>query len=128
MGKKDKASLITVFAVAVGFVVAQGFSMLFEHLIKRRKYNAETENIELKNKITKNITYGQLKKDNKLKNIGNSLRVYQQIVVLEEEIKKDQDPESRNRRIEMLERIREAFKEDQEKEETTKKLTEVRKK
>jgi len=76
----------------------------------------------LKNKITKEITYGQLKKSNKFKNISNSLQIYQQIVVLEEEIKKDQDSESRNRRLEMLEGIRKIFKEEQKKEEETKKL------
>lgn len=104
------------------FGVVQVFLIAFEHWVKKRKYNAETKNIEWKNKITKEITYGQLKKDNKFKNIGNTLKIYQQIVVLEEEIKKEQDPESRNRRLEMLEKIRKTFKEDQEKEEGTKKL------
>ena len=123
VSEKDKASLTFALVVASIIGVTQIFSIAFEHLIKRRKYNAESENIELKNKITKEITYGQLKKDNKFKNIGNSLKIYQQIVVLEEEIKKDRDPENRNQRLETLEKIKKIFTEEQKKEEKIKKLT-----
>ena len=110
---------LMAFVFFAGLMVVE---KMVEYWFKKRKYSAESENIELKNKITKEITYGQLKKSNKFKNISNSLQIYQQIVVLEEEIKKDQDPESRNRRLEMLEGIRKIFKEEQKKEEETKKL------
>jgi hypothetical protein len=113
---------ILLLILLCAFGVVQIFLIAFEHWIKKRKYSAESENIELKNKITKEITYEQLEKSNKFKNISNSLQIYQQIVVLEEEIKKDQDPESRKRRLEMLEGIRKIFKEEQNREEKTKKL------
>ena len=107
------------FVFVLGIIAVE---KVIEYWLYKRKHEAEAENIELKNKITKEITYGQLKKSNKFKNISNSLQIYQQIVVLEEEIKKDQDSESRNRRLEMLEGIRKIFKEEQKKEEETKKL------
>ena len=116
---KDLAIFGIIFAFVSGVLVVE---KAVEYWFNKRKYSAESENIELKNKITKEITYGQLKKNAKFKNISNSLQIYQQIVVLEEEIKKDQDPESRNRRLEMLEGIRKIFKEEQKKEEETKKL------
>jgi len=73
---------------------------------------AETESIKLKNKITKEITYDQLQKENKQKDIKSKLEIFQRLVKLEEEIKsKENKTASDQKKLESLEMIKKEFKE-----------------
>ncbi|CAG8467285.1 388_t:CDS:2 [Gigaspora margarita] len=75
----------------------------------KRRFDAQCEEVELKNKITKDITYDQLQKDNKRKNILGNIDLYQKISVLEDEFEKEQNPETRRRRLALLAKLEEAF-------------------
>jgi hypothetical protein len=89
--------------------LAQPISIWLEHHLKKSKYKAETEEIKLKNKITKDITYHQLRKDNKRKNISGSIKIFREIATLEDEFEKEENPENRRRRLELLARIERSF-------------------
>ncbi|CAG8822750.1 23836_t:CDS:1, partial [Racocetra persica] len=89
--------------------LAPTITVWIEHRLKKRKYNAETKEVELKNKITQDITYEQLKKDNLRKNISGSVKLFREISNLEDELEKEQNPETRRRRLELLAKLEKAF-------------------
>jgi len=85
---------------------------LFNYFLNKKKVQAETESIKLKNKITKEITYDQLQKENKQKDIKSKLEIFQRLVKLEEEIKnKENKTASDQKKLESLEMIKKEFKE-----------------
>lgn len=86
---------------------------LIDIYAKKRKSTAEAVNIELKNKIIKDITYNQLKSENKQKDIKNKLEVFQKLVKLEEEIrdKKIITAGDKEKKLQSLEMIKKEFKE-----------------
>lgn len=85
--------------------------MLLGYFVEKEKIKAETEKIKLENKITKEITYSQLKSDNKHKNIKNKLEILQKLVRLEEEIKnKENLTAGDQKKLETLEMIKGEFK------------------
>ena len=85
---------------------------LINYFAYKKKVVAETKKIELQNKITKEITYDQLKSDNKHKEIKSKIEIFQGLVKLEEEIKnKENKTASDQKKLESLEMIKKEFKE-----------------
>ncbi|CAG8757526.1 15630_t:CDS:2, partial [Cetraspora pellucida] len=92
------------------------------------KVQAETEKIRLQNKITKEITYDQLKTESKQKDIKGKIDIFQRLTKLEEEIKnKENKTASDQKKLESLEMIKKEFKQSFEVEENPK-LVETEKK
>src|SRR5690349_1129193 len=84
---------------------------LFDYFLKKKKVVAETEKINLENKITKEITYEKLQKGSKHEDIKNKIEIFKQIVILEEEIKnKKKITESDQKKLDSLEMIKKEFK------------------
>ena len=84
---------------------------LINYFAYKKKIAAETENIKLKNKITKDITYDQLKTDNKHKNIKSKIEILADLNKLEAEIKsKENLTPSDHKKIESLEAIKKEFR------------------
>ncbi|CAG8468751.1 17452_t:CDS:2, partial [Racocetra fulgida] len=102
---------IMVNSLGTNFSAAEGDRGIRDILFysDKRRFDAQCEEVELKNKITKDITYDQLQKDNKRKNILGNIELYQKISVLEDEFEKEQNPEIRQRRLALLAKLEEAF-------------------
>ena len=84
---------------------------LINYFAYKKKIAAETENLKLKNKITKEITYDQLKTDNKHKNIKQKIEIFSDLNKLEAEIKnKENQTISDQKKLESLEAIKNEFK------------------
>lgn len=84
---------------------------LINYFLYKKKIAAETENIKAKTKITKEITYDQLKKENKHKDVKNKIEILEKLIVLEEEIKnKENKSASDHKKLESLEMIKKEFK------------------
>ena len=84
---------------------------LINYFAYKKKIAAETENLKLKNKITKEITYDQLKTDNKHKNIKKKIEIFSDLNKLEAEIKnKENQTISDQKKLESLEAIKNEFK------------------
>ena len=102
---------------------------LFNYFLNKKKVQAETEEIKLKNKITKEITYDQLRSESKHKDIKSKLEIFQRLTKLEEEIKtKENKSASDQKKLESLEMIKKEFKETFVKTKETPKLVEEEKK
>jgi len=98
--------------VLLGILLVPLISILLNYYFERKKLAAETEKIQLQNKITKEITYDQLKKESKQKDIKSKLEIFQRLVKLEEEIKnKENKTASDQKKLESLEMIKKEFKE-----------------
>jgi hypothetical protein len=90
---------------------------LIEYYSKKEKTKAETEEIKLKNKITKDITYEQLQKESKRKDIKGKVDIFQQLLALEEQIKSKNDKTGEDlKKLESLEMIKKEFKQSFEEE------------
>jgi len=97
--------------VLLGILLVPLISILLNYYFERKKLAAETEKIQLQNKITKEITYDQLKKESKQKDIKSKLEIFQRLVKLEEEIKnKENKTASDQKKLESLEMIKKEFK------------------
>ena len=84
---------------------------LINYFAYKKKIAAETEDLKLKNKITKEITYDQLKTDNKHKNIKQKIEIFSDLNKLEAEIKnKENQTISDQKKLESLEAIKNEFK------------------
>lgn len=81
-------------------------SMLVEHWLKKRKYDAESENVELGNQITKEITYRQLQVENRQKNFSGEIQLYRQIHNLEKELEQEEDPQKKQSLLRNLQKIK----------------------
>ena len=98
--------------VLLGILLVPLISILLNYYFERKKLAAETEKIQLQNKITKEITYDQLKKESKQKDIKSKLEIFQRLVKLEEEIKsKENKTANDQKKLESLEMIKKEFKE-----------------
>jgi hypothetical protein len=85
---------------------------LIDYYAKKKKRAAQTEEIKLKNKITKDITYDQLKKESKHKDVKNKIEILEKLVILEEEIKSKENKTAKDqKKLESLEMIKKEFKE-----------------
>ena len=93
-----------LFSVIITSIVGPMLTLWFQNRIERKKFDAQVESIELKNKIAKDIDYKQGK-------FKGNIQVFQQILNLEKEIKKEENEEIRNKRLEILDKMRESFKE-----------------
>jgi len=97
--------------VILGILLVPLLSILLNYYFERKKLAAETEKIQLQNKITKNITYQQLKKESKHKDVKNKIEILEKLIVLEEEIKsKENKTASDQKKLESLEMIKKEFK------------------
>ena len=108
------------------FIAAPILHTLIEHWLKKRKHDADSENIELKNKIIKEITYEQLQIENKRKNIGGAIQIFQQLNNLNDKLQRETHTEEGRKRLEILEKLQEELKESVDKgtKEKSKKLGE----
>jgi 23S rRNA pseudoU1915 N3-methylase RlmH len=103
--------------IVIGISIPMIVVALIEYYSKREKTKAETEEIKLKNEITKNITYEQLQKENKQKDIKGKIDILQSVIVLEEQIKSKKDKTSEDlKKLESLEMIKKEFKQSFEEE------------
>ncbi|WP_147411591.1 hypothetical protein [endosymbiont GvMRE of Glomus versiforme] len=98
--------------VIIAISIPPIFVALIDYYAKKKKRAAETEEIKLKNKITKDITYEQLQKEGKQKDIKGKIDIFQRLLTLEGEIKnkKEQSPTDK-KKLESLEIIKKEFKE-----------------
>jgi len=98
--------VLIVIAISIPVIIVA----LINYFAAKKKVAAETESIELKNKITKEITYDQLKTENKQKDIKSKLEIFQKLVKLEEEIKnRENKTASDQKKLESLEMIKKEF-------------------
>jgi len=96
-----------VIAISIPAIIVA----LINYFAYKKKIAAETENLKLKNKITKEITYDQLKTDNKHKNIKKKIEIFSDLNKLEAEIKnKENQTISDQKKLESLEAIKNEFK------------------
>ena len=118
--------LIVIIPLALVFIAAPILHTLIEHWLKKRKHDADSENIELKNKIIKEITYEQLQIENKRKNIGGAIQIFQQLNNLNDKLQRETHTEEGRKRLEILEKLQEELKESVDKgtKEKSKKLGE----
>ncbi|MCE8163000.1 MAG: hypothetical protein I3273_00425 [Candidatus Moeniiplasma glomeromycotorum] len=85
---------------------------LINYFAYKRKVRAEAENIETKTKIAKEITYDQLKTENKQKEIKGKIEILTSLTRLEEEIKnKKSQTASDQKKLAALETLKKEFKE-----------------
>ena len=97
--------------IIIGLSIAPVLVALINYFSKKKKIKAETEKINLENKITKDITYEKLQKGSKHEDIKNKIEILKQIVILEEEIKnKGKITESDQKKLDSLEMIKKEFK------------------
>ncbi|KLL04473.1 MAG: hypothetical protein MRERV_21c026 [Mycoplasmataceae bacterium RV_VA103A] len=116
--------ILIITAISVPVVIGA----LFNYFLNKKKVQAETEKIRLQNKITKEITYDQLKTESKQKDIKGKIDIFQRLTKLEEEIKnKENKTASDQKKLESLEMIKKEFKQSFEVEENPK-LVETEKK
>jgi len=100
--------VLIVIAISIPAIIVA----LINYFAYKKKIAAETKNLELKNKITKDITYDQLKKESKHKDVKNKIEILEKLVVLEEEIKsKENKTANDQKKLESLEMIKKEFKE-----------------
>jgi len=99
--------VLIVIAISIPAIIVA----LINYFAYKKKIAAETENLKLKNKITKEITYDQLKTDNKHKNIKKKIEIFSDLNKLEAEIKnKENQTISDQKKLESLEAIKNEFK------------------
>src|SRR5436190_15492670 len=99
--------VLIVIAISIPAIIVA----LINYFAYKKKIAAETENLKLKNKITKEITYDQLKTDNKHKNIKQKIEIFSDLNKLEAEIKnKENQTISDQKKLESLEAIKNEFK------------------
>src|SRR4051812_23926918 len=104
--------------VIIGISIPPFVAVLLDHYFKRKKLAAETERIkseneklQLQNKITKEITYNQLKTESKQKDLKGKVEIFSWINKLETEIKsKEKITASDQKKLEALEAIKKEFK------------------
>jgi hypothetical protein len=80
----------------------------------------------LKNIITKDITYHQLKKDNRHKNISSNLSLVNQLLSLEKRIAAEKDSETKQKYLKMQEELKEVLRENVEEDEEKQKKEKAR--
>jgi endo-1,4-beta-D-glucanase Y len=86
-------------------------AVLLDHYFKRKKTAAETKKIQLQNKITEEITYDQLQKESKQKDIKGKIEILSRLNKLEAEIKNRENKTADDqRKLESLEMIKKEFK------------------
>lgn len=94
------------FAISVPMIAVA----LIEYYSKKEKTKAETEQIKLKNEITKNITYEQLQKESKQKDIKGKVDILNQLLSLEERIKDKKEKTGEDlQKLESLDMIKKEF-------------------
>ena len=120
------SEIIVWTLIVIGMTIPVLIGALFNYFLNKKKVVAETEKINLENKITKDITYEKLQKESKHKDIKNKIEILKQIVILEEEIRnKENITESDQKKLDSLEMIKKEFKQSfTEKGEEKAKLTE----
>jgi hypothetical protein len=97
--------------IIIGVSVSTIIKVSLEHYFKRKKQAAETKKIQLQNKITKEITYDQLKTESKHKDIKGKIEIFSRLNKLEAEIKnKESKTASDQKKLESLEMIKKEFK------------------
>src|SRR5438045_1140804 len=97
--------------VLLGILLVPLISILLNYYFERKKLAAETEKLQLQNKITKEITYDQLKTESKQKDIKGKIQIFSQLNKLEAEIKnKENKTASDQKKLESLEAIKKEFK------------------
>lgn len=97
--------------VIIGISIPPVIAVWLDHYFNKKKRAAETEKIQLQNKITKDITYDQLKSESKHKDIKSKLEIFQKLAKLEEEIKnKESKTSDDQKKLESLEMIKKEFK------------------
>jgi hypothetical protein len=96
--------------IVIGISVPPVIAVLLDHYFKRKKRAAETKKIQLENKITKEITYDQLKSESKHKDIKNKIEILQSLNQLEGELKnKENKTKIDQKKLESLEMIKKEF-------------------
>lgn len=108
---KHMDSILQWVLIIIAISIPPLIAALFNYFLNKKKVKAETESINLKNKITKDITYEQLQKESKQKDIKGKIDIFQRLLTLEEEIKnkKEQSPTDK-KKLESLEMIKKEFK------------------
>lgn len=108
---KRMSDLVTWVLLIIGVTVPVVVGALFNYFLNKKKVQAETESIQLKNKITKDITYDQLKTESKQKDIKGKIEIFRSLTKLEEEIKsRENKTASDQKKLESLEMIKKEFK------------------
>ncbi|CAG8715226.1 8161_t:CDS:2 [Cetraspora pellucida] len=121
-------SILQLILIVIAISVPSLIAGLFSYFLYKKKVQAETKKIQLQNKITKEITYDQLKIESKQKDIKGKIDILQRLTKLEEEIKnKENKTASDQKKLESLEMIKKEFKQSFEAEENPK-LVEAEKK
>jgi hypothetical protein len=120
-----KTTVIIIVSLAV-FLLGGVLPIIVEHWLKKEKYEAETEEVQLKNIITKDITYHQLKKDNRHKNISSNLSLVNQLLSLEKRIAAEKDSETKQKYLKMQEELKEVLRENVEEDEEKQKKEKAR--
>ena len=111
INNKHMDSIIQWILIVIAISIPTLIGALFNYFLNKKKVKAETESIQLKNKITKDITYDQLKKENKHKDVKNKIEILKKLIVLEEEIKnKENKSASDHKKLKSLEMIKKEFK------------------
>ena len=109
---KHMAEITSWILIVIAISIPVLIGALFNYFLNKKKVKAETESIKLKNKITKEITYDQLQKESKQKDIKSKLEIFQRLVKLEEEMKnKENKTFNDQKKLESLEMIKREFKE-----------------
>jgi hypothetical protein len=99
--------VLVIFIISIPPV----FVALVNYYAEKKKKAAETEKIKLENKITKEITYGQLKEKSKHESIKNKIQVFQELVELEEKLKSSGKLTAGDqKKLEALEMLKKEFK------------------
>ena len=105
-----KETLIYLLVI-LGILSVPLLSILLSYYFERKKLAAETEKLQLQNKITKDITYDQLKTESKHKDIKSKIEIFRSLTKLEEEIKsRENKTTSDQKKLESLEMIKKEFK------------------
>jgi signal transduction histidine kinase len=99
--------VLIVLAMSIPAIIVA----LINYFLYKKKIVAETENIKANTKITKEITYDQLQKESKQKDIKGKIEIFSRLNKLETEIKnRENKTASDQRKLESLEMIKEEFK------------------
>lgn len=103
--------LLQLFLIALVISIPPLIGAIFNYMLKKNKVKAETEEINLKNKITKDITYDQLKARSKHENVKNKIQIFQELTDLEEKLKVGGKlTADKQKKLEALEMLKEEFK------------------
>ncbi|CAG8455822.1 26232_t:CDS:2 [Gigaspora margarita] len=104
--------ILIYLLVILGILLVPLLSILLNYYFERKKLAAETEKLQLQNKITKDISYDQLKTESKHKDIKGKIEILSRLNKLEAEIKnKENITASDQKKLESLEMIKKEFKE-----------------